>query len=122
MKALGEVEVKTLQSWYDHGELTMNYNSTSPLAQKLEKIFEFDNEGQIVSMARSRLMNAWFWSNEHNDALKGDDFCKAFRNELRLARNDEELKNGDVLKDRLDRRCTQLKRDFVAEKLKESVA
>jgi serine/threonine protein kinase len=41
---------------------------------------------------------------------------------LRLARNDEELKNGDVLKGRLDRRCTQLKRDFLAEKLKKSVA
>jgi hypothetical protein len=79
IKALGEVGVKTPQSWYEHADCTMTYNSTSPLAQKVEKIFEFDNKGQIVLNARSRLMNAWFWLNEHDDALKGDDFCKAFR-------------------------------------------
>eukprot|EP00978_Attheya_sp_CCMP212_P027746 scaffold93667_cov48-Attheya_sp.AAC.1 len=77
-KALEEVEVKTPQSWYRHGDLTMNY-STAPLVQKVEKIFEFDNKGQVVTMAQTHLINAWFWLDDYNDAPKGDDFCKAFR-------------------------------------------
>jgi hypothetical protein len=81
IKALEKVKVKTPQSWYTHGEFTMN-NSTAPLADKVQLIFEFDINSQIVPSARSGLINAWFWLDEHKDERKGDDFCKAFREDF----------------------------------------